>query len=187
MKRVGLTLTKTLVLTLQHCFTFDARLSRCSTNKAVTWQDKQLPEGKKKGKPVCVFLVSRRSHFVNRCTSPRCQSPLYSKQTALSGAGIQLPLTSTFPHFQTFSPHDRNSSHVVQSQKGILAVTPHVLPRGLQVWEEFSLQLIRGSCSLFLPPLDFSVLTASINLSPALQVLLRAQHITRRYLIPSNF
>lgn len=39
-KRVGLTLIKTLVLALQHYFTFDTCLGRFSTNKAVNWHDK---------------------------------------------------------------------------------------------------------------------------------------------------
>lgn len=126
-------------------------------------------EGKKKGKPVCVFLTPIRLHSMNRCPSPSCQSPLYRKQIALSVAGMQLPLTSTataqIQQWETFSPLDQNSSYAVQSQKRILAVTPHTLPRGLQVWEEFSPRLIRRSWILFLLPLDFTVLTASINLS----------------------
>jgi len=106
MKRVVPT-QKNLGVNTAALFTFDTCLGRCSTNKAVNWHDKQVSEGKKKGKPVCVFLTPVRSCSVTTCPRSSCQSPLYSKQIAFSVAGIQLPLTSTaatqnsgkhFPH-----------------------------------------------------------------------------------------
>lgn len=103
-------------------------------------QDKEVPEGKKKGKPVYVFLTPMCPHPVDKCPSPKYQPLLYTRQIALSAAGNQLPITlvAQILQWETLSSLDHNSLYVVQSQKGTLVMAQHTLQSGLQVWEEFS-------------------------------------------------